>query len=306
MKKAPSILLITIFLLAGQRTSGQELYSHRVESTTAIQGADSGNNCVSMFDLCNVWVNDDNNYDEAYDTLRKYLVMCPDTQSAMLGLVDLSECIGSAKQTQTDSGRLDLRNWLMSVRNISNLSGWYCQCVWMMGATYTDIRAGLAILKFLEQDSRCARNDSIYVHEFSSDRSAQFLEWTDTAKNDSIQYFDTTLPSLTMLGLDSLLIDETTNGVRPNAPEIISFISASPNPVNNGTVITFGMNQEAYVKLDLFDVLGKLTSPVGFESVLPPGTHSVPLSLAGLPSGTYYARIITAYGEVQTVKMVKE
>jgi hypothetical protein len=29
-------------------------------------------------------------------------------------------------------------------------------------------------------------------------------------------------------------------------------------------------------------------------------------TLAGLPAGTYFARIVTAYGEVQTVKLVKE
>jgi hypothetical protein len=268
---------------------------------------DENNSCESKIDLCAAWVHEDNNFDEAFDTLEKYLVVCPDSTFALSGLNDLGECIGVATQTKTPAGLLDLRNYLMSIRNISNLSGWYCTCVGYIGSTFNDIPSGLAVLKFLESDPVCSGYDSLYASQYSLGRSEQIMSWMDTAKNDSIQYFDTTLPTIDMLGLDSLLDDEATNGVQPNAPSIISFISASPNPVdNNGTIITFGMNQEAYVKFQLYDVLGKMVTVSNFGGELSPGTHEVPISLAGVASGTYYACIMTAYGEVQSIKLVKE
>ena len=89
-------------------------------------------------------------------------------------------------------------------------------------------------------------------------------------------------------------------------PDIISKAAASPNPVNSGTIISFGISKEAYVKIEVFDILGNRVSSAGFESLFEPGNKAIPISLQGLPSGTYFARIVTAYGEVQTLKLVKE
>jgi hypothetical protein len=104
-------------------------------------------------------------------------------------------------------------------------------------------------------------------------------------------------------------------GVAEAVPDsIINYVTSSPNPTGESTIITFGLNQEAYVKINLFDILGNPVSGgrvpgsggEGFEGLFEPGNHEVPLSLQGLPSGTYFARILTAYGNVATVKLVKE
>jgi hypothetical protein len=87
---------------------------------------------------------------------------------------------------------------------------------------------------------------------------------------------------------------------------IISSATAYPNPIGEGTVISFGTSREAYVKVELFDVLGNTVAASSFESVLEPGNHLVPITTRNLPSGTYYARIQTTYGEAQTVKLVKK
>jgi hypothetical protein len=60
------------------------------------------------------------------------------------------------------------------------------------------------------------------------------------------------------------------------------------------------------VKIELFDILGHALASSGFESLFQPGNKEIPISLASLPVGTYFARILTTYGEVQTVKLVKE
>jgi serine protease AprX len=88
--------------------------------------------------------------------------------------------------------------------------------------------------------------------------------------------------------------------------DIISNAIASPNPIGNGTVISFSTNKEAYVKIEVFDLLGNVVTATSFESVLQSGNHSVPIATHNLAAGTYYARILTTYGEVQTVKLVKE
>ncbi len=109
------------------------------------------------------------------------------------------------------------------------------------------------------------------------------------------------------LGLDSVLKYFGMLGVSEGtAPSIISNATAYPNPTGEGTVISFGIAREAYVAINLYDVLGHQVSSSGFGSVVEPGNLSVPISLVGLPSGTYFARIQTTYGEAQTVKLVKE
>jgi hypothetical protein len=87
---------------------------------------------------------------------------------------------------------------------------------------------------------------------------------------------------------------------------IISSATAYPNPFGEGTVVSFSTSREAYVKVELFDVLGNAVAATSFESVLQSGNHSVPIATHNLAAGTYYARILTTYGEVQTVKLVKE
>ncbi|MGI0133823.1 MAG: hypothetical protein ACREBW_02545, partial [Candidatus Micrarchaeaceae archaeon] len=239
--------------------------SHQPLSTSSSDTA-SDSLCFAKIQVCIEWVDDlQTNFDVAYDTLRKYLTHCPDAPNALHGLSTLEALDGVATQTKSEAGRLDLRNWLMAERHASSWEGWYCTCVAGIGGTFDDTRASLALLKFLMNDSKCIAFDTPYWHSYQTLRGYQFSIWRDTAKNDSIQYFDTTLPNFDMLGLDSLLADEASQGVQPNAPQVITFISASPNPVSAGTIISFGLMQEAYVKIELFDVLGKLQASAVFE-----------------------------------------
>jgi WD40-like Beta Propeller Repeat len=95
------------------------------------------------------------------------------------------------------------------------------------------------------------------------------------------------------------------SGVAPASSEAGPAATASPDPAGESTLLSFTTSSAGNVRVEVFDVLGnKVTG--GFSGTLSAGNHSVPVSLLYLPAGIYYARIVTAYGEVQTVKLVKK
>ncbi|MDP4200317.1 MAG: T9SS type A sorting domain-containing protein [Bacteroidota bacterium] len=105
--------------------------------------------------------------------------------------------------------------------------------------------------------------------------------------------------------------DWGTAGVaEPPASQLNSL--ATPNPAEDVATISFTLAQDGFMKIELFDALGRVSGaalprslPEGDE-YFTKGTHSVPISLRGLPAGVYYARISTSFGFSQTVMLVKE
>jgi hypothetical protein len=157
------------------------------------------------------------------------------------------------------------------------------------------------------QNTTCDDPTHSLFKAYEETRTAQLQEWEN---NESAYKLDTTLPPLDSIfpGLQELLekhfLYASVNGTPPLG--IISNATSNPNPTGDETIISFGVSQEAYIKIQLFDVLGQEVSSVSGESLFEPGNTSVPISLAGLPGGTYYARMMTNYGEVQTVKIKKQ
>ena len=166
----------------------------------------------------------------------------------------------------------------------------------------------LAVLKWLIDHSDC--DTTMFKQEYDESRSSQLETWhADT----TIGHLDTTLPPLSSLGgLDTLLAKHSLYQHQQSivdGPDIIASAVATPNPTNTGTVLTFGMSHAAYVRVEVYDVLGVPSTEhrvPRFEQYLGAGNHSVPIDMSALPAGTYYARIVTAYGETRTVKIVKE
>jgi hypothetical protein len=142
--------------------------------------------------------------------------------------------------------------------------------------------------------------------EYELTRTQQIQQWENNPTyyklDTSLIPLDSIQPGLLEL-LERHLLNATVSGTPPS---IISEATANPNPTGDGTIITFSMAKEAYVRINLFDILGNAVTTPGYEGLFEPGNHEVPLSLQGLPSGTYFARILTAYGNVATVKLVKE
>ncbi len=81
--------------------------------------------------------------------------------------------------------------------------------------------------------------------------------------------------------------------------------AAYPNPFNPQTTLRFGVPESAYVKLVVYDVLGRQVR-VLVDGTRAAGTHEVVFEAGNLPSGTYLVRLVTPVGSfVQTMQLVK-
>ncbi len=251
---------------------------------------------------------------QIYDTGKACVENCNSDVQAMSGIFgDLHAAVQSLFNTDTNM-YVEYRQWLETILYLNHDPEYFCMVAFQISYTYgsasdtsetlswEDANRGLAVEMWLYHHGLCdtagERGDSISI------RSTQRQEWL----NDTLVPFDSTDPTLADLGLDTLFDKELlyANVSEPQYQGIISNPTANPNPTGEGTVISFGISKEAYVKIELFDELGNEVSSAGFQSLFEPGNKAVPLSLVGLPSGTYFARIQTAYGEAQSIKLVKK
>jgi len=85
-------------------------------------------------------------------------------------------------------------------------------------------------------------------------------------------------------------------------PENYSISQNYPNPFNPVTHIQFGLPNPSYVKLEIFDLLGRRTATL-VDARLQAGYHTVSFDGSNLPSGIYLYRI-EADKFVKTNKMV--
>jgi len=83
-----------------------------------------------------------------------------------------------------------------------------------------------------------------------------------------------------------------------------SFTAAtvSPNPLNPEATLTFATTRQGAVRIDLFNIQGRLVRRLVDESALAAGIHNVTIDGRGsrgekLPSGVYYIRGVSAEGE---------
>lgn len=110
---------------------------------------------------------------------------------------------------------------------------------------------------------------------------AQFKWWMGAIKNK-------------VVWVDSVVvIDESKSGV--SAGETLNATTFAlyqnyPNPFNPETTIRFEIPKQTEVRLQVFDVQGRLISTL-IDFVCEAGGHSVPFSTGDLPSGTYLYRI---------------
>ena len=86
------------------------------------------------------------------------------------------------------------------------------------------------------------------------------------------------------------------------APALFQLLQNHPNPFNATTTISFVLSEPRQVRLDVFDVQGRLVTTL-VDSPMTSGVHEVKFDGSELSSGTYFCRIETP-GFMQTRKMV--
>lgn len=113
---------------------------------------------------------------------------------------------------------------------------------------------------------------------------------------------------------DAKLGDEEAEGVESEAPETVasqtddllpeSFAlhAAYPNPFATATTLHLDLPEAAEVRLVVYDVLGRAVA-VLHDGPMKAGSYRTTLRAAGLPSGTYLARLTTEGGFAQTQRL---
>jgi hypothetical protein len=198
----------------------------------------------------------------------------------------------------------EYRDWLKSVLYLNTIEPrYFCACVEEIRWTYWgNQNAFFAVDQWLINNTSC---DSATIRrDYVEGRRQQYEYWLQ--HGDTTKALDTILPSMHELGLDTLLARHFLLNTSDRVEHILTSAIASPNPTKEGVVITFGLQKSSYVHIQLYDVLGTEVSSTHFEALFEVGNQAVPISLHDLPSGTYYARVITSPGDSRMVKLVKE
>jgi len=242
-------------------------------------------------------------YDLAYDTICYYILHCyAQADPARTFGTDFG---GASRNIQkTHEGNVEARNFLLQALHLRNDDAWFCCDVAVIGGTFDgDDKANMTVLQFLIDNPRCAAFRDQNVFEYNGDRFTDFQNWRQNAKPNDV--YDSTLPTMHDLGLDSLLQFAASVKYDVQGPQIILAAGLTPNPGMGEFNVTLNIGREAYIHIEVFDLLGNQL-PAGYSGVFEPGTRSVPLDLRTMPAGMYYLRISTANNEVRTMKLVKE
>jgi len=93
--------------------------------------------------------------------------------------------------------------------------------------------------------------------------------------------------SLTMLDAH---IAEYEDRIEDSPPVTESRLSNSPNPFNGLTSIRFNLTEDAEVRIDIYDILGRKIETV-FSGEKSAGSHRVTWNAEDLPSGVYFYRL---------------
>jgi hypothetical protein len=254
-------------------------------------------------------------YSKDYDTMRYwYIPHCyPIAEASQTaGALSGSAQIGVVL-TNFDSV-LNCRAFMIHCLTLRNDDEWFCAFLAAVAGTFVDsndiykpnYREERAIAQYLVNNPRCSDDATGNSFEYQELLMTQENFWADTAHAGEV--FDTTIPTMQQLGLDSVLIINGQAGVTYAVPtsQIILSASVLDNPFQNSTSILVSIGREAYVTIAVYNVLGVQIAGTGYAGVFEQGSRTIPLDMTSAPSGAYYVRISTAYNETQTLKLTKE
>ncbi|MDP4229268.1 MAG: T9SS type A sorting domain-containing protein, partial [Bacteroidota bacterium] len=251
-------------------------------------------------------------YAEAYDTLRLYIELCAMQQFAYFEFNTIS---GDLYLMGGDSSRfVSGRDWFKKVLYYNPDSNYYCADVIGLLRTFNffegrgnDYLGSLAVLKYLNDNHKCLswydlkHYDTIYSNTINQVISL----WRDSVKDSIKTPLDTTLPSIDELGLGILRGPSRVGASSGPVSETIGNLALVENPFRTEAILRYRLNRGAMVRIDVYDVLGKQMRGEG-EGYKHEDDYEFSFDTRSWASGTYFVRVSTMGGEVQTIKAIKK
>ena len=133
-------------------------------------------------------------------------------------------------------------------------------------------------------------------YDFRSVYGSVLMDWFEVSETDVIN----------LLTPDFQYVPVIDNCQTTNTKEVDLTLNAEafPNPFENNFTLAFSILEKKKVKIDLYDVVGKLIKNIS-EQTLSAGEHKVMVETHKLLSGVYFARI-QAGDAVKTMRVVKQ
>jgi hypothetical protein len=306
-----SLLIILLFLpLLSKEASGQVLESLIADPLIEFPG-DSITECFRLYKKVNALAQG-TKYEEMYDTSKLSIELCPTYEDIWR---DFGVATTGCEYMSEDKSRWpQYREWLKKVLYYNQDSFYYCEDVQALLSTFYyfegrgfDQNGALAVLKFLLDSNKCLGILPDLNENWKHTRLEQYNIWLDTVGDPRGKSPDTTLPSLEELNLEILRGPQyaaVKNAFTPSTSKKILSLSASENPFTDETTLRFALSDKEYIKVELYDLLGKVVYSDG--GLFTEGDGSLRIEGKGIPRGQLYARLSSMGGEVMTIKLVKE
>jgi hypothetical protein len=88
-------------------------------------------------------------------------------------------------------------------------------------------------------------------------------------------------------------------------PKVFTLTQNYPNPFNARTVISYTIPEQAYVKLEIFDIQGRFVQTL-LSGSQTPGDHQITFDASDLPSGLYFYRLLAgSFSDVKKMSLLK-
>jgi hypothetical protein len=148
--------------------------------------------------------------------------------------------------------------------------------------------------------------DSLLIYNFQTKTDSLLISFTDSTGQvllTSLGYFGNTELYITVTDDSTASISDTLL-ISIKAPTVIKDVFGNiipekyilfqnhPNPFNPETIITFGLPEPAWVKIEIFNMLGQKVVDL-FEGNKPAGYHQVIWDAHNYSSGVYVYRVYT-------------
>jgi hypothetical protein len=253
-------------------------------------------------------------YRWGFDSLKYYIEQCAMQPSSESEFSHITTAAAGLAGINQPPGRdtvyvwKEYKNWLKSVLNLNPDHRYFCTDVFEMARIYTYFRdtsnilpdwgAAASILRFSQDSLHCKGTEDYLLGQI---RRAQYKIWKDSVRDSLKTPFDTSLKSLDELNLGFLR--QYTNGVASmpsNNEKVISSFTAVKNPFNDEIKLQYSLSDDASIRIDVYDVLGKqmFADGQGYHSA---EQSTIKINTKNWMAGTYYARLTTSSNETKSV-----